>query len=261
MNSSSNKGFTLVEMSIVLIIIGLLVAGVLTGQDLIKQAQIRATVTQIQSYDAAINTFRNKYNGLPGDFGKAVAFLGGTQSGILANRDNGVFDDADGADAVAATMDGELQDIWAHLSLANMISGSYLAAGANPSESGTHIPATKLKKGTIIVLSEGSANYWIVGAPSSIAVAGLGATLSATANKNIAPAEAYGIDFKLDDGDPSSGQVGSVETVTSGTGSNDGSIALGAVAADDCIAGTVGNEEYDVANETNECMIRIRIQG
>lgn len=60
-------GFTLIEMSIVLVIIGLIVGGVLVGQSLIAAAGIRATITQIEKYNQAANTFTGKYGYLPGD--------------------------------------------------------------------------------------------------------------------------------------------------------------------------------------------------
>src|SRR5438477_2747635 len=63
----SQQGFTLIELSIVLVIIGLIVGGILVGQDLIKAAEIRATVGQVEKYNSAVNTFRSKYNGIPGD--------------------------------------------------------------------------------------------------------------------------------------------------------------------------------------------------
>jgi prepilin-type N-terminal cleavage/methylation domain-containing protein len=66
-NLIQQAGFTLIELSIVLVIIGLIVGGVLVGQDLIKAAEIRATISQYEKYNAAMNTFRTKYNGMPGD--------------------------------------------------------------------------------------------------------------------------------------------------------------------------------------------------
>lgn len=59
-NTSRNAAFTLIELSIVLVIIGLLVGGVLVGRDLIKSAEIRSQISQLQQYQAAINTFKAK---------------------------------------------------------------------------------------------------------------------------------------------------------------------------------------------------------
>src|SRR5271170_3878378 len=73
--AATNAAFTLIELSIVLVIIGLIVGGVLVGQDLIKAAQIRATVTQLEKYNTSVNTFRGKYNGLPGDLQSPTNFF------------------------------------------------------------------------------------------------------------------------------------------------------------------------------------------
>ena len=59
--SSYKCGFTLIELSIVLVIIGLIVGGVLVGQNLIKAAEIRNQIKQMQEYQIAFNTFRTKY--------------------------------------------------------------------------------------------------------------------------------------------------------------------------------------------------------
>src|ERR1700753_1764982 len=69
----NNKGFTLIELSIVLVIIGLIVGGILTGQDLIKSAEQRATLAQVEKYNTAVNTFRNKFGGIPGDLAYTTA--------------------------------------------------------------------------------------------------------------------------------------------------------------------------------------------
>ena len=64
---TSQAGFTLVELAIVMIIIGLLIAGVLKGQELIGNARVTSTVAQIKAIDAATSTFKDTYAALPGD--------------------------------------------------------------------------------------------------------------------------------------------------------------------------------------------------
>src|SRR5437016_3490712 len=66
-NTRAEVGFTLVELAIVMIIIGLLIAGVLKGQALIANARVTATVAQNKAVEAAVSTFRDTYAGLPGD--------------------------------------------------------------------------------------------------------------------------------------------------------------------------------------------------
>lgn len=58
---AKNNGFMLIELSIALVVIGLIVGGVLVGQDLINAAAVRAQISQIEKYNTAVNTFREKY--------------------------------------------------------------------------------------------------------------------------------------------------------------------------------------------------------
>ena len=67
--------FTLVELSIVLVIIGLIIGGVMVGQDLINAAKIRQQITQLEQIETQINTFKVKYNCLPGDCANATDFF------------------------------------------------------------------------------------------------------------------------------------------------------------------------------------------
>ncbi len=73
---NSHRGFTLIELSIVLVIIGLIVGGVLVGQDLIHAAALRAVISEKDRFSAAIYTFQGKYGYLPGDFPNASRCLG-----------------------------------------------------------------------------------------------------------------------------------------------------------------------------------------
>lgn len=64
---SANGGFTLVELAIALMVIGLLIGGVLKGQELIENARLTRIVTDLNGFDTAVMIFRNSYNALPGD--------------------------------------------------------------------------------------------------------------------------------------------------------------------------------------------------
>jgi prepilin-type N-terminal cleavage/methylation domain-containing protein len=93
-------GFTLIELSIVLVIIGLIVGGVLVGQDLIRAAAVRAQITQIEKYNTAANTFYGKYGYLPGDINGTAA----TQFGFVARGAYGGQGDGNGL--VEGTLSG-----------------------------------------------------------------------------------------------------------------------------------------------------------
>jgi prepilin-type N-terminal cleavage/methylation domain-containing protein len=66
-NNYNNNAFSLIELSIVLIIMGLLVAGVTGGASLIKSAQLRSVITEYQTYKVAYNTYYGMYSKVPGD--------------------------------------------------------------------------------------------------------------------------------------------------------------------------------------------------
>jgi prepilin-type N-terminal cleavage/methylation domain-containing protein len=70
------SAFSLVELSIVLVILGLLVGGVLMGQSLIRAAELRRVVTDYNKYTTAVQSFRDKYFALPGDMTNAQNFWG-----------------------------------------------------------------------------------------------------------------------------------------------------------------------------------------
>ena len=67
MSQTNQKGFTLVEIAIVLVIIGLLLGGVLKGQELIASAKVKATIAEIDSFATAFAAYQDKYRAIPGD--------------------------------------------------------------------------------------------------------------------------------------------------------------------------------------------------
>jgi len=80
-NVQKTKGFTLIELSIVIIIIGFLVAGVAAGNEIIHTVKLKRYVTQITEIDNAVTMFEAQYKYLPGDFPNAQAYWPDCQDG------------------------------------------------------------------------------------------------------------------------------------------------------------------------------------
>lgn len=105
------SGFTLIEIAIVLVIIGLLLGGILKGQELITSARVRNLVSQIDGTKAAFFGFQDRYRALPGDFNLAATQIpNATQDG---NGDGQIL----GTESIA---------LWDHLSHAGFINGTYV---------------------------------------------------------------------------------------------------------------------------------------
>jgi len=84
---NKQNGFTLVEIAIVLVIIGLLLGGVLKGQEMIKNAEIRSTISDVQGLTTAIYAYRDRYNALPGDDANAVVNSSSATDVAVGNGD------------------------------------------------------------------------------------------------------------------------------------------------------------------------------
>lgn len=221
------SGFTLIELSIVLVIIGLIVGGVLVGRDLINAAEIRATVRQIEQFNAAANAFRSKYNCLPGDCADAEEFgfdplSKGNGDGVIGVINIG---DCSGL-GFSCPFIHEYIDFWYHLSaagfIANTIKPYHLLSQSNPSvdfAGGTATPPVKL---TSLGAAAGWGVYnfkdaYFILSPVATALGKVpprGFLLNSSALPDIgvatvagyfSPSSIYVIDQKLDDGLPLSG--------------------------------------------------------
>ncbi len=150
------SAFTLVELAIVLVIIGLIVGGVLVGRDLIRIAQLQAVISEKERITAALFTFRAKYNALAGDMSNAHQYFGddcGTNTNDINTGCNG---NGDGFIRWNVTNNGEYFTVWEHLARAGLIAGGFDGTGALDSgllvASETNIPPSKI-----------SSSFWVMG--------------------------------------------------------------------------------------------------
>jgi prepilin-type N-terminal cleavage/methylation domain-containing protein len=91
--STSTSGFTLVELSMVIVIIGLIFAGVVGGQSLIKTSKMNAQILDLNKFETAYNTFKLEYNSIPGDMRNASSYWAGSTNGDGNGRITQVADD------------------------------------------------------------------------------------------------------------------------------------------------------------------------
>lgn len=268
------SGFTLIELSIVLVIIGMIVGGVLTGQDLINAAAIRAQVSQIEKYNTSTRTFQNKYGCIPGDCANAATFGFGVRGQYAGEGDGNGIIEGNRTNAVGNNVGiyegaGETAMFWNDLGAAGLVDGSFTAATSNnppvimitasssPSLS-NYFPQAKIGNGNYVYVYSGGAEGppWKPSGINYFALSGISfvGTYSVSATLNLSVMQAYNIDKKVDDGFPLTGKIlaqyVNTEIVPVGTAS--ASVAV-APSANTC---------YDNGNSTsNPILYSVGING
>lgn len=196
----NKKGFSLVELSIVLIIIGLLVAIISESFSMMEEAKIRNDLAKIRNFDTAITNFIAKYKYKPGDITNAYTLfaggddtLCGTNTSSLAGY--GCNGDGDGGNEFFATDGGELYRAWAHLYLAKLTN-----VKTDGKSAADKVPTASYNASIIM----GGIENTKFGVSNDKFVIGGFATMWANSMPVI---YAYNIDKKIDDGIPNRGKV------------------------------------------------------
>lgn len=220
------RGFSLVELSIVLVILGLLTGGILAGQSLIRAAELRDVSTQIQRFLVATQSFRDRYMAIPGDMRNATKFWGAANTGgsggecasPTTNAGTGTQTcNGDGSGYVGNnSLFYERYRYWQHLASAGLIEGAYTGIYSGATQyyvsPGVNVPQLKIGGGTACMnVSEGnSVTDGTFPNGDNWQVLMLGININGTfpcSGPFLLPEEAWNIDTKLDDGKPGQGKI------------------------------------------------------
>lgn len=230
-----HSGFTLVEIAIVLVIIGLLLGGILKGQELINSARVRNMADMNAGIQAAYYGFIDRYRRVPGDWNPVSAEQAIGVPIVGGGNDNGRIDNPAGAPYP------EPNALWEHLSKAGFIQGAYTGVGAPPPPSTTN-NQTPLNAFNNVVLLGRTADYrdadelTLAPAVRLNLVLGRGVPVDITRE----------LDVKLDDGVPDTG----VLRITVSTGATFGELAESEAA---CVKVDAGALIYDIAADIQDC--------
>lgn len=221
-----SNGFTLVELSVVLVIIALLVGGVFVSQSLIRSAELREVIGEYDRYSKAIKEFSDKYQALPGDMTNAQTIWGSDSScpNTATNTTpkivtcNGNGNGQIGSSSTAGVLDTsysyEWFRAWQQLSNAGLIEGKFTGVKASTTDGdagiAVNVPQSKFGK------KSGWTLYYYLNTATTTTIWGDnyghvfafgGDTASVTNDPVISPFDALSIDSKIDDGLPGRGTI------------------------------------------------------
>lgn len=260
--TNREQGFTLVELAIVLVIIGLIIGGVLVGQDMIKSAEIRSTISQWENVNAATNTFRDKYGYIPGDINqdRAVEYGFYDRTGVAApgNGDGNGLLQACGITAADGLLHGcETAIYWRDLNDAALVDGYFQqdSTAVTTIASANDIPLWFPEA------SVGRGNYWTVLSAEGknwFQITGITETTAGayTLTLALSPAEAFNIDRKTDDARPLTGGTRALDDLAALNVASTPAVAAAGI----CVE--VADDTYNMATEayanTPACQLRMR---
>lgn len=252
------SGFTLIELSIVLVIIGLIVGGILMGREMIEAAQIRQQIGQLTEYQQGYNAFKNKYNRLPGDlsnnarssFGLNTVNATGLPNTQCGNE-NGMIDSVWWVGQETASTYCEPLAIFADLSSASLVPDKVATTTYNASvDMGVNAPAMKFQpQAGLIMLSYQGFMGIFMGMSLSGITSNMHWVYQHYSSKVFVPQQAFVIDTKLDDGKPRTGAVIAAVQTTN---------YLSAETISNACITTSANNTYNTTEPTVQCFLWVR---
>lgn len=242
------NGFTLIELSIVLVILGLLVGGIMAGQNIIRSSELRGVVADFTRISIAVNSFHDQYGQLPGDGDEMFDYFG-TDCAATALDCNGNNDGLIGG-AINGSVHGEGYMAIRQLALAGLVEGDYRGRVVGGSQAGDETIPSSISNAGFWIWHWGALDYFQTGGNTAgtrfnwIHLGG-DATSGGTAWNNtriLLPKEAENIDEKMDDGMPGLGNMIGGSFTTNCSTTNEPTTA-----------------RYDVARTSENCQLALKL--
>jgi len=167
------RGFTLLEITIVLVVVSLIAAGIIAARSIIRTSQIQAIMGEYQAYASAVKNFKSKYRALPGDFAGATAVWGEVSASCKVGAATGTKTcngDGDGHIEADSTPNYEHIAAWRHLGLSGFINQNFSGNTFSSTtcnidiRGGDNVPSSKLKASSWNILSSNAGTIYTTGA-------------------------------------------------------------------------------------------------
>lgn len=251
-SNRSQHGFTLVELSVVLAIVGLLAGGIVAGRYLIRQSELQSIVSDLAKYKSANIQFRDSYNGKPGDIRDAETNWGTDPNGCPTNtvrtprREtcNGNGDRSIGAN--------EQWRAWQQLAAAELIESMYSgvagSGGSGHAVAGQNVPPGRLANSAYYLITmpamSGNTDFYDLLVAADVIFVGAQTSSSAPTGGLLTPRQQLQLDNKLDDGKPATGVL----------------MALKSTLNSGCTSSNTQSATYLLATTSNACSIAYQIE-
>ena len=220
----TQKGFTLVEIAIVLVIIGLLLGGILKGQEMITQAKIKNVVADFSGISAAYYGYQDRYRAIPGDDLNAATRWAVVPVAVAGSGDGqvgGTYNNVCVQVPVAGTAESCLW--WDHLRRAGFVAGT---GGLQPFNAVTGMIGVQTGDGTAAAGPPAVAS----GPTMLNAAGGNGFVGLLVCSANLPDKIAIAVDTQMDDGTPNLGTVRGLIQAAPNPGIGAGQVATAAYA-------------------------------
>jgi hypothetical protein len=194
-NSKPNKGFSITEMSVVLLSVAAIIVTVAGSVTILNNTKLRNITADISTFSSAISEFENQYGALPGDIADTSSL-----SGATPGNGNGVID-----------TDAEALNVWRHLSLSGLITGSY--DGSSTNSPGVGVPASDIEAGGYNIRQADTINSLYNVSEEALVIELASFSNSSNSLEILTPQDARSIDERADDGEPTTGLI-----IAEGTG-------------------------------------------